>query len=131
MQLDDDSKKMDSLDFDQESISELIKKNVLGLGQIKLYVVTASKELYAFYFARNALEASSHHQRIFHQQPMNIVEAHRLLHKLMYLVDLDKEMFLIDYRKEVLQFPAYIGHAKAGEYILHRLDQQKGMSQVV
>ena len=126
-----DSKVLDQLVFDKQAITQLMEQNVLGLGQIKLYVVTVSKSLYAFYFARNGLEAASHHRRVFREQPHNVVEAPRLLHKLMYLPSIDKEMFLIDYRKGILQFPAYIGHARPGMYVLHRLDQQRGVSRVI
>lgn len=129
----DDSEKLKELEFDREAISALVKNNVLGMGQIKLYVVRVSTEQFAFYFARNALEASSHHTRLFFQKPSTIVEAERLLHKYMYLADLDKNMMLVDYRKELLQFPVYIGHARANDHKLYRLDQQqqKGMNRVV
>ena len=77
------------------------------------------------------LEANSHHTRLFSQKASSIVEAERLLHKSMYLADLDKHMMLVEYRNELLQFPAYIGHAEAGDHKLYRLDQQKGMNRVV
>ena len=127
----DDSNKLKELPFDREAISELVQKNVLGMGQIKLFVVKVSSELFAFYFARNVLEASSYHTRLFFQNPTSIVEAERLLHKSMYLADLDKHMMLVDYRNELLQFPAYIGHAEAGGHKLYRLDQKKGINRVV
>lgn len=128
----DDSEKLKTLPFDREAISALVQNNVLGMGQIKLYVVRVGAELFAFYFARNVLEASSHHTRLFSQKPSTIVEAERLLHKHMYLADLDKSMMLVDYRKELLQFPAYIGHAQANDHKLYRLDQQqKGLNRVV
>lgn len=127
----DDSNKLKDLEFDREAITALVKNNVLGMGQIKLFVVKVSSELFAFYFARNVLEANAHHTRLFSQKAASIVEAERLLHKSMYLADLDKHMMLVDYRKELLQFPAYIGHAEAGDDRLYRLDQRKGMNRVV
>ncbi|WP_431030034.1 hypothetical protein [Lysinibacillus sp. LZ02] len=130
VQLEDDSKVIDQLAFGRQAITQLMQQNVLGLGQIKLYVITVNKHLYAFYFARNGLEAASHHKRIFREQPQNISEAPRLMHKLMHLTSINKEIFLIDYRKQILQFPAYIGHARSGEYVLHRYDGQ-AVSRVV
>lgn len=129
--LDDDSQKLLDLPFEREEISQLVQSNILGMGQVKLYVVKVNSELFAFYFAKNVLEASAHHSRLFGHKVTNIVEAERLLYKHMYLVDIDKQMMLIDYRKELLQFPAYIGHAKAQDHKLYRLDQQKGARQVV
>ena len=129
--LEEDSTVLDQLTFDKGTIQQLMNQNVLGLGRIKLYVVTVNQSLYAFYFASNSLEAASHHKVMFREQPRNIAEAPRLMHKLMYLSNIDKEMLLIDYRKQVLQFPAYVGHARSGEYVLHRLDYQQGVSQVV
>lgn len=128
---DDDSEKLKDLPFDEEAISTLVQNNVLGMGQIKLFVVKVRAELFAFYFARNVLEANAHHTQLFFQKPLSIVASERLLHKSMYLADLDKHMMLVDYRNELLQFPAYIGHAEAGDDRLYRLDQQKGMNRVV
>lgn len=127
----DDSSKLKDLEFDREAVNALVKNNVFGMGQIKLFVVKVSAELFAFYFARNVLEAHSHHTQLFYQKPLSLVEAERLLHKSMYLADLDKHMMLVDYRKELPQFPAYIGHAKAGDHKLYRLDKQKGVNRVV
>ena len=128
----DDSQKLLDLPFDRDNISQLVQQNLLGMGQIKLYVVKVKADLFAFYFAHNALEASTHHSRLFYQKATCIVDAERSLYKYMYLVDIDKHMMLIDYRKELLQFPAYLGHAKANDHKLYRLDQQqKGMNRVV
>lgn len=49
----------------------------------------------------------------------------------MYFADLDIHIPLIDHRKTIVQFPAYLGHAAAGQYILHRLDQHKGVRGIV
>ena len=127
----DDSNKLKDLDFDREAISALVINNVLGMGQIKLFVVKVNAELFAFYFARNVLEANAHHTQLFFQKPLSIVETERLLHKSMYFANLDKHMMLVEYRNELLQFPSYIGHAKAGDHKLYRLDQQKGINRVV
>ena len=44
----DDSNKLKDLEFDREAITALVKNNVLGMGQIKLFVVKVSAELFAF-----------------------------------------------------------------------------------
>ena len=36
----------------------------------------------------------------------------------MHFVELDEQMNFYDYRKKIVGFPAYIGHAKAGEYVV-------------
>lgn len=131
VRLEDDSKIMNGLEFDEKIIADLMGKNVLGLRRIKLYVATENNTLYTFYFAENVLEASSLHQTLFNQKPVNIIEAPRLMYKQMFIPDIDKEITLIEYRKQVIQFPAYIGHAEAGEYTLYRLDRQGGLSHVV
>lgn len=62
--LTNDSQKLLALPFDCDHISQLVQQNTLGMGQIKLFVVKVKVDLFAFYFARNALEASAYHSRL-------------------------------------------------------------------
>ena len=123
----DDIDKLKGLDFDKAAVEALVQKNVLGLGAVKLYVVTCKNNWYAFYFARNVLELGSLHRGLFRQEPKQIVEARKLLYQ--FFIFEHEEMMLIDYRKKILSFPAYIGHAKAQSKVLVRFDS--GVKKVV
>lgn len=125
----DDSSVLKNIEFDQVAITNLMQQNVLGLGNIKLFVITVAKDIYAFYFAKTSFEALVHHSYLFAKKANQIVEAKRLMHTKMFWPDTDQEMKLIEYRKQLLDFPAYVGHARAGEHILYKL--QRGVSKVV
>lgn len=126
----DDSNKLLEVTYDELAVHEMTERNVLGIGRIKLYVVESFAQ-YAFYFASNSLEVSIMHHEKFGERIGAITEAHRLLTKVMYFADLDIHIPLIDHRQTIVQFPAYLGHAAAGQYILHRLDQHKGVRGIV
>ncbi|MER2107432.1 MAG: hypothetical protein ABS949_10885 [Solibacillus sp.] len=120
---DDDANCLKQLPLDMDAVKEFAERNVLGMRVIKLYVVRDTKEFYAFYFAKNSLEAMSLHQSVF-GQAQSIVEAPSLMHRLMYVQYIDEHIFLIDFRKRFVQFPVYIGHARANEHIIRRYDGQ-------
>lgn len=126
----DDSNKLLEVAYDELAVHEMTERNVLGIGRIKLYVAESFAQ-YAFYFASNSLEVSVMHREKFGERTGAITEAHRLLTKVMYFADLDIHIPLINHRKTIVQFPAYLGHAAAGQYILHRLDQHKGVRGIV
>jgi hypothetical protein len=116
----DDSEKLTTLTYDKAAVAQLTQSNVLGLGTIKLYIIECKNNWYAFYFAQNVLELASLHRSLFNQEAGKIVEAKRLLNKL-FSID-GEEQFLLDYRKQVLSYPAYIGHAKANSNIMTRFE---------
>lgn len=128
VRLSDDSNRLKEIDVDITAVKEMCKQNVLGMKIIKLYVIKDTKEYYAFYFAKNSLEASSLHSQHF-GKGQSIVEAPSLMHKLMHIAHTNEDVFLIDYRKKFVQFPVYLGHARAKEYTLQRIDRQ--VNQVV
>lgn len=119
----DDSNLLKEVEVDLAAVKVMSKQNLLGLKIVKLYVIKDTKEFYAFYFASNSLEASSMHHQLFGAGE-SIVEAPTLMHKLMYVEDIGDHVFLIDYRKRFVEFPVYIGHARAKEYTLQRMERQ-------
>lgn len=125
IQLEDDSNKLLEVAYDDAAVLEMTNRNVLGMGRIKLYVVKSFGQ-YAFYFASDPLEVNMLHQVLFGEVAGAITEAHRLLTKVMYFADFDIQTSLIEYRKTIVQFPAYLGHAMAGQYHLYLLDLYKG-----
>lgn len=127
---DDDSEKLKDLTFDQVAITELVKTNILGFGQVKLFGLELQNRIYAFYFAKTSYEALSLHRYLFGGSASKISEAKpRLLNTKMFWPDTEQEMTLLEYRKQLLDFPAYVGHARAGEHVLYKL--QRGVKQVV
>lgn len=130
IQLEDDSNKLLEVAFDDAAVREMTNRNVLGIGRIKLYVVKSFGQ-FAFYFASDPLEVNMLHQALFGEVAGAITQAHRLLTKVMYFVDFDIQTSLLEYRKTIVQFPAYLGHAEAGQYNLYRLDLRKGGRRIV
>jgi len=130
IQLEDDSNKLLKVVYDDAAVREMTNRNVLGIGRIKLYVVKSFAQ-YAFYFARDPLEVNMLHKALFGELPGAITEAHRLLTKVMYFADIDIQTSLLEYRKTIVQFPAYLGHAEAGQYNLYHLDLLKGGRRIV
>ncbi|UED78388.1 hypothetical protein FH508_0013025 [Lysinibacillus sp. CD3-6] len=130
IQLEDDSNKLLEVAYDDAAVREMTNRNVLGIGRIKLYVVKSFAQ-YAFYFASDSLEVNMLHQAIFGEVAGAITEAHRLLTKVMYFADFDIQTSLLEYRKTFVQFPAYLGHAAAGQYNLYRLDLHRGGRRIV
>lgn len=125
-----DSDLLKSMEFDQLAITELVKQNVLGLGQIKLFALQFKNNIFAFYFAKTSFEAIGLHRYLFGGSPLKIVEAKpRVLNTKMFWPDTEQEMTMLEYRKQLLDFPAYVGHARAGEHVLYKL--QRGVKQVV
>lgn len=130
VQLTDDSNRLLKIHFDTETVQNMTEQNVLGLGRVKLYVVP-SFNWYAFYYAKNILEVSGLHKSLFNEHPSRIIESPSLQTKVMYFVDLDIEYALIDYKKTIVEFPIYLGHAAPKEYHLYRLDRQQGGKKIV
>ncbi len=130
IQLEDDSSKLLEVVYDDVAVREMTDRNVLGIGRIKLYVVKSFAQ-YAFYFASDPLEVNMLHRVLFGEVAEAITEAHRLLTKVMYFADFDIQTSLLEYRKTIVQFPAYLGHAEAGQYNLYRLDLHKGVRGIV
>lgn len=130
IQLEDDSNKLLEVAYDDAAVREMTNRNVLGIGRIKLYVVKSFAQ-YAFYFASDPLEVNMLHRELFGEVAGAISEAHRLLTKVMNFADFDIQTSLLEYRKTIVQFPAYLGHAAAGQYHLYRLDLHKGGRRIV
>ncbi|MER1986605.1 MAG: hypothetical protein ABS948_12010 [Solibacillus sp.] len=120
---DDKAERLKQVPLDMDVVKEFAERNVLGMRVIKLYVVRDANDYYAFYFANNSLEASMLHTQKF-GKPRSIVEAPSLMHRYMHIAAIEDHAFLIDYRKRFVEFPVYIGHAKANEHYLQRLDGQ-------
>lgn len=120
--LTDSSDKLTEIQYDERAVESLIEKNTLGIGRIRLFVIqTNNPGWYAFYFAQNSLEASSLHSSLFHEKPVSIVSAPRLMIPLMTFSETGVEMSLYEHRKKMIEFPAYVGHAEAGKHVLYKV----------
>lgn len=119
---DDDVTKMFNIPLDEAEINRLTEQNVLGVEKIKLFVIqTQKKDLYAFYFAEDALTASQLHQSLFGEKTTSISNGKRLWLNTMHFVKQGYEMTFLDYRDHLIQFPAYIGHAYARQNVCYYL----------
>ncbi|MEK4025968.1 hypothetical protein [Sporosarcina sp. FSL W7-1283] len=93
--------------------------NVLGIGRIKLFAVkTNTTDWFAFYFAEHSLDVFRLHGEKFREYDVKIVNADRLMWEVMASADTGKEEFLFERKGRVVEFPAYVGHARAGEMVL-------------
>lgn len=118
----DNAEKMFEIEIDEKEIAQMTERNILGIEQIKLYVIsTKKKDLYAFYFATDGLAARSLHQSLFGDDVSNISNGSRLWGKTMHFAKHDIETSFFDYRKQFIQFPAYIGHAYARQSVCYYL----------
>lgn len=121
--LNDDSQKLIDLNFDKSAIQEIARKNVLGMGKVKLFTIECKNNWYAFYFAKDIIELGYLHRELFGQKIGKIVEAKRLLYS--YFEINGEEVLLIDYRNRFIEFPVYIGHAKAKSHVLVKFERVK------
>lgn len=119
--LQDNSEELKSIEFDEAEVQRMMKQNVLDIGKVKLFVMDTENDWYAFYLAEHSLDAYKLHEKLFRQSKHKLTRADRLLIHLMTFADTGAEESLYDHKKEVLVYPAYVGHAKAGERILHRM----------
>lgn len=123
VRLEDDCEKLNIVNANSHEVQELVEKNVLGIGNVSLFVIQTKKAgWFSFYLARNVLEAQQLHSELFREQGGKITRADRLMIPLMTFSDTGNEESLYDYRKRVVQYPIYVGHAKAGEHVLFRLE---------
>lgn len=123
----DDAERMNEIELNQEAIQELVNKNILGIERIKLFVIrTQIKDLFAFYFAENVLDANSLHQTLFDEKATNIVNGSRLMAKPMHFATPNLNMNFFDYRKQFVQYPAYIGHVRAGDGVCYQISRNGG-----
>ena len=117
--VDEDSKLLDAIDYDDEAIAKMVAQNKLNIGKIKLYVVETTKpDLFAFYYSENVLEAHALHQELFRETPKRLTNASHLMQKLFHFDETMTADILYFHRKKVVAYPYYLGHARAGERVL-------------
>ncbi|MEV9641736.1 hypothetical protein ABZ756_13625 [Mammaliicoccus sciuri] len=122
VQPNDGSEKLKMLQYEDEVINQLIESNMLGIGRIKLFVIeTQRKDWFAFHLAENALDANRLHSNLFRDQGGRITRADRLMIPIMAFAETGKEKNLYELKKSIVQYPAYVGHAKANEHVLYRM----------
>ncbi|WP_153722988.1 hypothetical protein [Sporosarcina cascadiensis] len=111
-----------SIPYDNEEVSRLEKENVLGLGSIKLYVIkTKTKDVFAFYFAEHSLNVFRLHEKKFREYDVTIQNVDRLMIKVIACAVTGEEEFLFERRRRIAEYPAYVGHAWAGEMVIHQI----------
>ena len=113
-----------TLQLDHPEVEELMKNNVLNIKPAQLFVVTDSAG-YAFYMGYDALTVRQLHQQHF-TNFKNITRATRLMYKTFTLATTRKDISPFEYRYQVPTMPCYLGHASAGSYVLHNLQQGGG-----
>ena len=117
--VEEDSKRLDVIDYDDEAISKMVVRNQLEIGKIKLYVVeTTRPDRFAFYYSENVLEAHELHQEMFQETPKRLTNASHLMQKLFHFDEGSDADILYFHRKKVVAYPYYLGHAWAGERVL-------------
>lgn len=118
----DNMEKLKKVQSDEAEILRLHKTNLLGTGRNKLYAVkTQTKDWFAFYFAEQALDVFRLHREKFRETNVHLLPADRLLCGVMASAETGKEEFLFERKKRMAEFPAYVGHARAGELVMFRV----------
>lgn len=121
VKIDEDSRRLDTIDYDDEAISAMTTENKLQIGKINLYVAETSKpDRFAFYYSENVFDAHTLHQNLFGETPKRLTNASHLLTKLFHFDDTNAANILYFHRKKVVAYPYYLGHARAGERVLTR-----------
>jgi len=111
--MEEDSERLDAIDYDDEAISKMVARNQLRIGKIKLYVIeTREPELFAFYFSENVLEAHALHQDMFRETPKRLTNASHLMKKIFHFDETDAANILYFHRKKVVAHPYYLGHER-------------------
>ncbi|WP_303968821.1 hypothetical protein [Sporosarcina ureae] len=119
--LQDDSEELKGIEFDEAEVQRMMEQNILDIGKVKLFVMDTENDWYVFYLAEHSLDAYRLHEELFRQNQHKITRADRLMINVMTFADTGAEESLYDHKKEVLMYPAYVGHAKAGERTLYRM----------
>ncbi|GKV65209.1 MULTISPECIES: hypothetical protein [unclassified Sporosarcina] len=118
----DSVEKLKKVNSDEAAVLHLHKTNLLGIGRIKLYAIkTQTKDWFAFYFAEHSLDVFRLHGNKFGENDVSILNADRLATKVMASAESGREEFLFERKKRIAEFPAYIGHAKAGETVMYQM----------
>jgi len=122
VKVEEDSERLDAIDYDDEAISEMIARNQLSIGKIKLYVAeTTTPDRFAFYYSESVLEAHALHQDLFRETPKRLTNASHLMLKLFHFDGTEAANILYFHRNKVVSYPYYLGHASAGERVLARM----------
>ncbi|MFD1929245.1 hypothetical protein ACFSFY_14475 [Sporosarcina siberiensis] len=118
----ENSEILDNLDYDGEAIARMIAQNVLNIGKVKLFVVETTKpEEFAFYYSENVLETHALHQELFRESAKRLTNAPNLLGRVFEWDEQYNAEVLYFHRKQVVAFPYYLGHARAGERFLYKM----------
>lgn len=118
----DPSEKLDEIDYDEVAIAEMVAQNLLAIGKIKLYIIeTFQPDIYAFYYCENAVEADALHREMFREAPKRLTTAPHLMTKIFHFNETGASQILYFQRKQVVSYPYYLGHARAGERWLYRV----------
>ena len=90
VQVEEDSKMLDEIEYDEAAISVMITQNTLAIGKVKLYVVeTRAAGVFAFYYSENVLAANVLHQEMFRETPIRVTNADHLLKTLFYFEEIN------------------------------------------
>lgn len=120
--VEEDLERLEAIDYDDETITEMVAQNKLSIGKIKLYVAQTTKpDLFAFYYSENVLDAHALHQEMFRESPKRLMNASYLMHKLFQFDERSAADILYFHRKKVVSYPYYLGLARAGEQVLARM----------
>ena len=122
VKVEDDSKRLEVIDYDDETISTMVAQNKLQIGKIKLYVAQTTKpDLFAFYYSDNVLDVHAFHQEMFRESPKRLMNASHLMPNLFHFDEMRTTDILYFHRNKVVAYPYYLGHARAGERVLARM----------
>jgi hypothetical protein len=106
LSLDDDISKIQLVKADIHKVNELVQKNLLGIGKIKIYSLKMTTTDFVFIFATSRKQAIDFYNRTFLQPPLNCQD---------YSLDIEfyrgnDVISFRDMRKEIEEFPAIAGY---------------------
>lgn len=118
----DPSEILDTIHYDELIIAQMVTQNLLAIGKIKLYMIeTYHPDTFAFYYSENALEADALHREMFREAPKRLTATPQLMTRIFHFNETGAAQILWFQRKQVVSYPYYLGHARAGERLLYRV----------
>lgn len=115
----DDWSMLANVPYVREEVSLLCAGNELGIGKVKLFVVSCERNWYAFYFAVDALSAKLLHEERF-GVCTDVVQAELLQYRSVSVEGTGRDVDFLTLKKEQATFPAFVGLMQAGVMVLHQ-----------
>ncbi len=95
--------------LDYEAIQKMSDENRLMMCGIKLFIVPMGSKRFAIYLAEREDEVRAEHQKVYGELALTILDVSDKMDAEVYCEDTQKWHSFRDLKRQVLQFPYYVG----------------------